>query len=295
MGLLNLFKKNNFKKKKYSNNDYVKSKFIYHGNYANNIVILLSFTENYFSDAIELLSSSTLRSKFIQTSIEHETKDSKKYEEVIYYLLIAGSNTVYTRLIQNIENLSNDILSVIILELYENSNSKYFKELIDDGILNGSLFKNKDTNNNDKTVGNFMYNDITKWVKELPEEYHGYHLLSLTNIIDMNSHIRYAGNILLSVLKDNPKYATDDELKCIFNGISKDLSRDNLLYLIEPLYLRDSDNEDDINGYIDSKELDQLFTQEYDRFNAIKDDTLNYVDIDEELSEDDPEYNDVEE
>ena len=61
----------------------------------------------------------------------------------------------------------------------------------------------------------------------------------------------------------------------------------------EPLYKRALDEDELLNGEIDSVELDELFTQQYDRFNAIVDDSVNYVDIDEKLSEDDPEYNDL--
>lgn len=300
MGFLNLFKRKN-KTKKYSDDDYVKSSFIYHDSLGNNIVILLSFTENYFSDAIELLSASKLNTKFIQTSIDIESEDvdnddnSKIISKNINYLLIGGSYKEFVNMFKHIETISNNILSSIIDELYEHSHSNYFIELIDDGILNKSLFKNKKILSND-IIGNYIYDDISKWLKLLPKEFYAYDLIPFIRITNKFTRNSFTGDEFISYLRfeESKNTVTNEELEVIFGSVIKHPTRDNLIKLNIPLYKRALLDEDELlNGEIDSVELDELFTQQYDRFNAIVDDSVNYVDIDEELSEDDPEYNDV--
>lgn len=299
MGILNLFKRKN-KTKKYSDDDYVKSSFIYHDSLGNNIIILLSFTENYFSDAIELLSATKLNTKFIQTSIDIESEEldedgnNKTISKNINYLLIGGSSKEFVNMFKHIETISNNILGSIIDELYEHSHSDYFTDLIDDGILNKSLFKNKKSLSND-IVGNYIYDDISKWLKLLPKEFYAYDLIPFIRITNKFTRDSFTGDEFISYLRfeESKDNVTNEELEAIFGSVIKHPTRENLIKLNEPLYKRSLDEDELLNGEIDSVELDELFTQQYDRFNAIVDDSVNYVDIDEKLSEDDPEYNDL--
>ena len=299
MGILNLFKRKN-KTKKYSDDDYIKSSFIYHDSLGNNIVILLSFTENYFSDAIELLSVTKLNTKFIQTSIDIESEEldedgnNKTISKNINYLLIGGSSKEFVNMFKHIETISNNILGSIIDELYEYSHSDYFTDLIDDGILNKSLFKNKKSLSND-IVGNYIYDDISKWLKLLPKEFYAYDLIPFIRITNKFTRDSFTGDEFISYLRfeESKDNVTNEELEAIFGSVIKHPTRENLIKLNEPLYKRALDEDELLNGEIDSVELDELFTQQYDRFNAIVDDSVNYVDIDEKLSEDDPEYNDL--
>ena len=73
MGILDKILKPKDKKRKYSDDDYIRTSLIYNEEDNRNLIILLSFTENYFADAIDLLSSSTLTTKALTPSLNSTT------------------------------------------------------------------------------------------------------------------------------------------------------------------------------------------------------------------------------
>ena len=126
MKLKNIFNKI-FKpkpKKIESDNSYCYSKIIWNTN--DNLIILISFTEDYFEQIIEIqdamnCSWQNLVGKIVYSSYEEETdkKDEDGNNIVVihkkYYLLIGGAPLAWQDLFMNISNLSNDILSKIII------------------------------------------------------------------------------------------------------------------------------------------------------------------------------------
>ena len=75
MGILDKILKPKDKKRKYSDDDYIRTSLIYNEEDNRNLIILLSFTENYFADAIDLLSSSTLTTKFVQVGPDEDDEN----------------------------------------------------------------------------------------------------------------------------------------------------------------------------------------------------------------------------
>ena len=296
-----LFNKN--KKKSFSKDSYIHSKFIYKGVQLSyyNIMILLDFTEDYFYQVMELLSANcNLTTKLINTS--YDVDDAEDYVDNMdvreksiqkYYLLIGGDKQDYINLYNNISNVSNEALQCITLELYEHTDGIMFQDLIDDGIFNKDLFKNTTKPMtkaiNDKELEVIIkYDDIDYIMSQLPSCFLGDDILYFINVsvIPYFNTATFHDKSTLRLLLNNQVYTdyiNDDTIKVIFHGAMKNPTREKLKDIFEiPLYKREPSN-DILSGQIDEVELDDLFKQEYDRFNAI--DSIQYVDIDEVISE----------
>ena len=297
-----LFKRKKNSKRIYSDDVYFKSKLISINTEQNtyNLVMLFTFSDDYCSSAIEI-ATNNLTCKYISSSREIETE-----EDIIYmpenYLLIGGNLSQYIDTIKNI-NIANPFITDIINELYRLVDCNELSELINDGILKYSLFSDidsKDLNKYVKSSERYKYTDISKIIKELPTEFTGDMILPFYSFYNLDNYkIHYTLNSYLNLLADNKIIDSielnDDELKEIYNGILKNPTKYNLLQLVKPLYIRESLDLDTVNGELSSVELDELFKQEYDRFSEVYADSINYVNIDEVLSEDDPEYNNINE
>lgn len=290
-------------KKIHDDSSYIHSKFIYYNNskFSNNIMILLEFSQDYFYDIMEITSTGALKTKLVNTSYDTvlDEVDEDGYNKILsiqkYYLLIGGSYNDYINLYSTIETMSNEALSLITLELYNNVFPDRFKPLIDDGILDNNKFTDKTLLSDELSLVNndyiFIYDDCEKILNNLPSAFTGENLLSFIHISIINKH---DGNNTIYSGYDFLKIDTfaDTLYENIYKGIIKNPSYDKLKILTTPLYKREPFDEI-LNGSIDDVEIDDLFKQEYDRFNGIKSDTINYVDIDEILSEDTISYEDV--
>ena len=262
MGILKWFK-NLKKKKKYSGDDYIRSTFI------NSIFMASSddeYTDELDEDGNEIIISTPKN-----------------------YLLIKVSCKDIFHILSNID-ISNPFASELIQVMYDNDiKADYFKDFINDGILNESLYANKNAEpKNLIQYNHLIYSDIPAILKLLPSEFNGYHLLKLFEyFVDGKTYY------LQNQVYKHCASLTDDEITHVYNGVIKNPTRERLQKLIQPLYKIDWEDEDLIHGELSSSDVDELFKQQYDRFSAVKNDNTTYMDIDEVLSEDDPGYNNV--
>ena len=293
MGILKWFK-NLKKKKKYSGDDYIRSTFI-HVDVNVNAFILFTFTDSYCKSATEFLSSTFINSIFMASSDDEYTDElDEDGNEIIIstpknYLLIKVSCKDIFHILSNID-ISNPFASELIQVMYDNDiKADYFKDFINDGILNESLYANKNAERKNLIQYNHLiYSDIPAILKLLPSEFNGYHLLKLFEyFVDGKTYY------LQDQVYKHCASLTDDEITHVYNGVIKNPTRERLQKLIQPLYKIDWEDEDLIHGELSSSDVDELFKQQYDRFSAVKNDNTTYMDIDEALSEDDPEYNDL--
>ena len=303
MGILKWFKNRKKNKKKYSDDEYIKSTFI-HADFISMkntplYYILFTFTDAYCKSAVEFLSSAYIKNVFIQSSDDKDTGElDEDCNEIIIstpknYLLIAVSQSNIAQIISNID-ISNSFVDELIKQIYDNNiKSKYFKQFIDDGIMYESLYTDKDLNENKNILkyNDLIYTDLPAILKLLPSEFNGYHLLNIFGFYNSGYD-----SLFLQLCNDPNKSScvlTDDEITHVYNGVIKNPTRERLQKLIQPLYKIDWEDEDLIHGELSSSDVDELFKQQYDRFSAVKNDNTTYMDIDEVLSEDDPEYNNV--
>ena len=307
MKILNWFKKRKNKKKKYSDDEYIRSSFIHADyNFLSHDVyptfyILFEFTNSYCQSAIDI----TIKSLgvFIASSNDKETEELDEDGNNIiistpknYLLVSLGISDIYD-ILQNID-IANPFVYELIQQLYENANSSYFTDLINDGIMNEALFLNKEINKKQNIikVGRIEYTDINWLLKSLPSEFTGVDLIPLFwfNIkINGENYPCNLKELIICDFKVKEELITDEEVSCLYYGVLKHPTKENLKKLIQPLYKRSIDENELINGELSSYDVDQLFKEKYDRFSAIKNDNTTYMDIDEVLSEDDPEYNNV--
>lgn len=316
MKIKELFKRKN--KKKYPKDDYIRSELIYSS--YNNFIILISFSDNYYQDVANFIASNcnTLKMKLAQSSYEVDTGKVDVDDEPITvtkndnYLLIAGSPISYLISFENTD-ISNSILVCITKEIYENMAMDDFSKLIQDNILNERLFKiknRKDINNMNLIYTNEMlqvcieYNNIQCIMNKLPSVFTNYDVFNIIKLSYVNDITgRYRGSVVINDLLSPTAFIDgirDDIIKTIFNGLVPNPNLISIRKLIDyihtPIYKRVIlDNDELLHGSINPSNLDELFQQRYDRFNAIANDNTAYVDIDEILSADDPEYDNLQE
>ena len=308
-----LFKRKN--KKKYSKDEYIRSELIYSA--FDNFIILISFSDNYYQDVANFIINSKLKMKLTQSSYEVDTGKADVDNEPITvikndnYLLIAGTPLDYRYMFDSID-LSNVILDCITKEIYENMSIEDFTILVHDNILNERSFKiqkRKDINDMKSTYHDnslqvdILYDNIEYILSKLPSEFTNYDVFDIisfrydndiTGIFKGRSVINdLLGNEFSDIIRDNI-------VVNLFSGLTSNLSIENIRKMINynklPIYkkvLLDSDEV--LHGKINPSNLDQIFQQQYDRFNAIVTDNTHYVDIDEILASDDPEYNNIQE
>lgn len=273
-----------------------------------NIIMLISFSKNYFDEISELVCNCQFKTKLLQTSYDKEldTLDEDGNKQIMitpkYYLLISGSVKDYLDLFYNTVNLSNSAIKCIMTELYGNVNKSFFQQLIDDRILSEQLFTyNNKTTAIEEIIDNdtriISHDDADYVISKLPTGFIGSDLVDMVKIYfyytdDNNVTIRYASSVL-QLLKEIKKGNIPERVinvlstNNIFNGIMSDSSIDNLLDLLNPVYKRKVfDNV--ITGGLNDEDIDEVFLQQYDRFTGVisDEDDIHYSDIDEVVSDD---------
>lgn len=305
MKLLKYFKKKNKSKNKITiepDEEYIKSTLI-HVDYLTSedpiMYILFTFSNSYCPSAIDIVNNMIFeKSIYIQTSDDIETEELDEDGSQIInsipknYLLMPLQVSYIESLVNNID-IANPFLNEIINEVYDNIDSSYFANLINAGIMNASLFMNKDVNKDinmitivsDLDSTESVYTDIPSILKKLPSEFTG---IDLFNILWFrhNLHPYKLCNFITIKLSDY-------EIHNIFNGVIKNPTKENLYKLSAPLYERSVDEDELIHGDLNSHEVDQIFQEQYNRFSAVINDNTSYMDIDEVVLEDDPEYNNL--
>ena len=299
MKLKNIFNKI-FKpkpKKVESDNSYCYSKIIW--NEKENLIILISFTEDYFEQIIEIqdamnCSWQNLVGKIVYSSYEEETdkKDEDGNNIVVihkkYYLLIGGAPLAWQDLFMNISNLSNDILSKISNEIINNCNPEDFMHLVDDGILYG--FSHEYCYDSPKEIiakaGDIHHlcTDPEVLLSRLPNGFTGRDLLKFIKIINIGREITMNGDLIFNVSKMDNNGFKDYYLYPLYCALFKDPTVKKLKILLEPLYKQPDD--DSIPGDVSDESLDEIFREQYERFSAVVDEDILYEDIDEEVTDD---------
>lgn len=303
MGILNWLKRKKKTKKKYSDDEYIRSQLI-HTDYLTDekypkYYILFTFSNSYCQSVIDVVNYLESKVIYIPSSDDIDTGevDEDGYEIINStpknYLLIKVSHIDVSNLMLNID-IANPFVSEIIQQMYDHGDKSNFTDFIHDGIMNESLFINENVSKNKNmiTYDRVTYNDIEVILKLLPSEFTG---MDLAEIFDFKliNNTYPTTSLLIGYISVKFPYLTDDEIAHIYKGVLKNPTKDNLQKLLLPKYKRSIDEDELIHGDLSSNDVDEIFKEQYDRFSAVKNDNTTYMDIDEALSEDDPEYNDL--
>lgn len=289
-----------------SNDSYCYSNIVW--NSSDNLIILISFSEDYFSDIIEIQdainnSNKGLTSKIVYSSYDEET--DKKDEDgnniwIIhkkYYMLIGGYPSCWQNIYVNIHNLGNNVLSKITDEIVNNCQSINFEILINDGILSDFKYTNeKPSYDKLKVTKNKIarYTDPDILLSRLPNGFTGRDLLKFIKVYGEYGKDSDAFNELYFIygIMDNDTFKNTYELYPLFVSLFKDPTISKLKILLNPLYKQPDD--DAIAGDIDDESLDEIFREHYEKFSAVNDDTIKYEDIDEQIADDEESENMIE-
>lgn len=286
--------------KTYSDDSYVNTEVVY--NVKENLIILISFSCDYFEDVVEFLVScvySNIAVKYSNSSYEESLNDNTIIHNK-YYILIGGNTDKYCKLFKNINNLNNSILEAISTDIVNCRSSSDFKEISD--ILSASSFKynavkpkyDEVVNISDKN--NYSYDDVKHIMSKLPESFTGQDILKFINCyinIHSNNIISHiTAYEMLNMAYNENDHAYKDMVK-IFKNLFKEITNnptENILKnFVGPQYL--VCNDDTLPGDISDESLDEIFRQSYYRFNAISSNNVNYEDIDEIIDPNDENEN----
>ena len=275
-----------------SDNSYCYSNIIW--NTPTNLIILISFTEDYFSQIIEIQDSINtvvpIDSKFVYSSYEEETdrKDDDGNPIIIihkkYYMLIGGEPDAFNVIYHNIHDLGNTVLGNITNEIINNCDYKWFKGLIDDGILNG--FNNEPVYDAYKQIDGVLYDDPEIILKRLPNGFTGRDMLKFIHFTYSNGYNDFTNLYTLlgaEIVEMNNEQFKSSGYYTLYATLFKNPTVDKLKLVLEPLYKQPDD--DSIPGDISDESLDIIFRENYERFSAVNDDNIIYEDIDEILDD----------
>lgn len=303
MKLRNIFKRLAKKKSVVeSDNSYCYSQIVWNTN--DNLIILLSFSKDYFDQIIEIQDAVNhvgqgLSSKVVFSSYDEEVditdENGKPAKDLIihnkYYILIGGSPSAWEELYMNIHNLGNDALSRITDEITNNCNADNFKNLVEDGILFNFAKEDKFNYNIPKQSKNgSAYTDPEVLMKALPIGFTGRDVIKFILIFSPNRASSYNGSLAMLNVRHMPNSLfKSHDLYPLFSALFNEPTVEKINMYLEPLYKQPDD--DTIPGDISDEKLDELFREYYDRFSAIADDSIQYEDIDEVLSDDEVDMN----
>lgn len=302
---------------------------------AGNIIILFTFSDNYLADCSEFLSatsflvtnfkvdnSNTGRLKILKHKDKDGVTKSIGRDNVnINYLLVSGSAREFINLFMNINSLSNPLLLELTNIIYDNIDHSLFKELIDDGILQLDKFKSFDSDlfiprnssvRNDDLDTNYYivdFDNVDNILLQLPSVFSSVDLVNMFSITfsdrnDRHIFIEYTLYDLIYNLyngcADSTKWFIElaNGSKIYYDNIIKGAYRiRDMEDAIKPVYNRVREDEDNfITGKSD--DIDEEYINEIkgaNIYSPLLENQTELVDIDEELSEDDPEYNQVDE
>lgn len=275
---------------------YVHTKVIY--NASPNFIIFISFSEDKLADAVEFLEtcklSVGLKIMYDHLEYEEDTGVIDEYGDTItithkkYYLLIGGESADYSAIYYNSANLANDILLAISKEIANYRNSTDFKTLIKDGIFDGFSFKYKGIlPKYDECIksSRCYYDNVSLILEKLPHCFTGLDLVRFVNCYDPGFRGTTVYDMLVEAyIKGNDTYKSliGTVFSEVFEKLFDNPSKEVYMNILGPRYLIIDD--DGLPGDKNPEELDELFREEYERFNAIADPSIEYEDIDEVLS-----------
>jgi hypothetical protein len=311
MGLLNLFKKKDNKSTSIIEESFIKSDVIY--NSYDTCYILISFSKDKLNDAVEFMSdinkipdASSIHALYRHSSYEEETelKDDKGYSIYNvyerYYILISGTDIGFAKLIKYSDNLANEIIESIMNDISNNRLPHEYKELIEDNIFMHKFVYNA----NEKNIkfeersdlicigGNDIFYDNIKAIKsKLPKCFTMQSIISvvMARLEGMDSTIKGVLKAYYNLINENTCDIHDFKMSFAFLldviipswNNNDDILMSKIGTMIGPQYMVPDDDTDD--GVSDA-EIDEIFKEKYERFVGLIDDTVEYEDIDEQLS-----------
>ncbi len=314
----NIISTDNTKSKKEvtSNEDFLRTLVVY--NSKRKLVILISFTKNYFADIMEFSNACNLSGVdnfYRQSAYDEEVKEpEEKYVEYTftpllthrrYYLLISGSSENYISLINKID-LDNIVLKAVLLEIYSHRPGVEFKSLTDSLVIDNDFASNvsatfddsckvsyEDENHN---VNYVEYDDIAKIKSNIPECFTKYDLTFLIQYYQfdkaINHELRFTIREMIHILQEYIKKHPDSKSaieEILFNSFTNSnffngkITQTRIFNLLNPLYMQTDD--DMMAGDVSDESLDQIFREQYDRFNAVYNPLTVYTSIDEKIDD----------
>jgi hypothetical protein len=280
---------------------------VYNSRY--NFIVLVNYTEDFFFDMIEFMSAvikasayddngamvTAMTNTFIDETPEPDDENYAYNEPIrhnLYYTLLGGSPEQYAKIYQVISSYSNPILQAIQDDIYEHCSSSYFKDLIDDGILDIGKFKHSGISGDYSTPYSYdcPYRECTcdnaaDMLKNTPEVFTGEDLLPFIKIyLNRNDDKFYATADILLKHHDGLDYAILEAADQMYKDLLGENYKDNIEKYAMPAYLR-ADDEEPVTGEVPISDLDEAFQQDYEKFTGVYDDHVEYMDIDEVVDE----------
>ena len=290
---------------------YINTEVIYNAKF--NFMVLVSFSQDYFSDMIEFIAacnsyydfkeSSRLNIKYVHSSYEEDTKmkdDDGNPIILIHeknYLLLGGTDIDYHIIYNTIDNLSNRILMALTKEIYMHRCSTMYNNFIKASVLNNKFkYKNIEPEYDKFIISrhNKAYDDVNLILSRLPSTFTGQNILKFINTYSIygnnpsnftvNSHNAY--DYLHSVyIMDSYKYKSAiEEFDEMYKALIKNGSDEVYKNFVGPQYLVMDDEA--IPGSISDEHLDEIFREKYEKFTGIASDDIEYEDIDEIIEDD---------
>lgn len=252
-----------------------------------------------------------------------ETKVPAKIINHRYYMLVSGEPTNYANIAHYL-SLSNPVYDAILTEAYQHITSTAFSKLIEDHVLNEDSFKYIRVRppydelqmvvNPINDTGVTYHDDVNLILSKLPNCFDA---IDIARIIHIYTNSHWSNGLSEYVCADklidklftykNGETNTDEyanlsihisllrplyaRLVPEFSAVTS--STDCLAILSYPIYLRegsnsagdDADGIDASSGALDARQVDELFTQQYDRFTLpTADNMTNYKSLDEVLN-----------
>ena len=300
--------KNIFKKEKATIYDedssrIARSMVIY--NSENNFVILFEFSSELFRDAIEIANSYKRKLAVLYSCLEteHEEKEPKTELPLIvvqrrYYLLISGNDREYQQLFE-ILPMSNVFVAAIAKEIYASRSSSYYSQLIQHKVLDEQQFKHQGVapkyDEMVKIDEDNLVDDIDKIMAKVPASFSAYDMLKVITVVTYG--VDWSLFEFIEYYKDPLSFPFEADrsekmLKPFIPSIEKIFKckvelKEIVDNVLKPIYLRhETDHEFDYGPDKSADEMDDLFRQEYDRYNPFeKDQDVVYKDIDEQVSD----------
>lgn len=272
MGILDKIK-SKFKKKavnKIDGDSFIKTTVIYNSNTC--FMVLINYSADYANELCSFIAAcgmSNIRCRLSQIEYEEEISSptdtengesefSIKPEKMLrqkYYCLCSGTPTKYAYIYNFIDYIGNSILATIEQDLFNNIVSSSFHTLINDNILMEDSFKYNYLHGpiyDNDTHG--LIADLDIITSRLPKD-----IFSLKDIIEL-------------IPFDDSQYLSEIDKDYVYREFPNiDLKSINET----PRYRYDVD----YIGELDEDSIDDIFNQQYNRFNALDD--VIYEDIDE--------------
>ena len=299
---------------------------------AGSTILLFKFSDDYLPDCMELVTCcsgkhlnftnykfATDKANIGKIKVNKDnTKDGtvKKIGRSsvnVNYLLMNIKVRDITNIIKNI-NLSNVFIKEIINIIYDTIDYSFFRELIDLDLLQLDKFKSfhedlviaRNIYIDSKSGMYLYYQNIDNILSELPSVFTAADFVDMINILYCGDGKAINKNLLELIQLSTSNYTTEDEKELIsivnsskifYDNIIKGVYRlEDMAELAKPYCLRDADF---VTGKIEDSDIDGA---DEDYINDIKganvyspllENQTTLIDIDEVISEDDPEYNDV--